>query len=47
MDEEMVFSLSYEQFLQEVEESIQKCDLRKEGSYFPQELNKASDLLAL
>lgn len=47
MDQELNFSLSYEQLLQEVEESIQKCDLRKEGPYFTQELSKASDLLAL
>lgn len=41
----MTFSLSYEQLLQEAEESIQKCDLSKEGPYYPQELSKATDLL--
>ncbi|MDK9637866.1 hypothetical protein [Enterobacter hormaechei] len=46
MDEKEVnFSLSYEQLLQEAEESIQKCDLSKEGPYYPQELSKATDLL--
>ncbi len=34
MDEKEVnFSLSYEQLLQEAEESIQKCDLSKDGPY--------------
>ncbi|EPJ9711413.1 hypothetical protein KE004_005546, partial [Citrobacter freundii] len=45
MDQEVTFSLSYEQLLQEAEESIQKCDLNKEGPYYPQELSKATDFL--
>ncbi|MGX3736571.1 hypothetical protein ACWJPZ_14610 [Klebsiella pneumoniae] len=46
MDEKEVnFSLSYEQLLQEAEESIQKCELSKDGPYYPQELSKATDFL--
>lgn len=46
MDQELNFSLSYEQLLQEAEEQIKKCDLSKEGPYFTLELSKASDFLA-
>lgn len=46
MDQELNFSLSYEQLLQETEEQIKKCELSKEGRYFIQELNKARDVLA-
>lgn len=47
MDEkEVTFSLSYEQLLQEAEESIKKCDLREAGPYYLLELNKARDFLA-
>lgn len=45
MDQELNFSLSYEQLLQEAEESIQKCDLSKEGPYYPEELSKATHFL--
>lgn len=45
MDNEVTFSLSYEQLLEETEESIQKCDLSKDGPHYPEELSKATDLL--
>nr|WP_283101946.1 hypothetical protein [Klebsiella pneumoniae] len=31
MDEEMLFSLSYEQMTQMAEEEIKQCDFRREG----------------
>ena len=45
MDEEMMFSLSYELLTQKTEEEIRKCDLRQDGTYYVQELNRASDIL--
>ncbi|HHT5672942.1 TPA: hypothetical protein ACTZF8_002865 [Raoultella ornithinolytica] len=45
MDEEMMFSLSYELLTQKTEEEIRKCDLRQDGPYYIQELNRASDIL--
>lgn len=45
MDEEMTFSLSYELLTQKAEEEIRKCDLRLDGPYYVQELNRASDIL--
>ncbi|RSC52129.1 hypothetical protein [Citrobacter amalonaticus] len=47
MDQEMTFSLSYEQLLQETEESIRKCDLSKDGPHYPEELSRATDFLHL
>ncbi|HAF6280238.1 TPA: hypothetical protein G9F26_004458 [Salmonella enterica] len=46
MDQELNFSLCYEQLFQEAEGQIKKCDLREEGPYYLQELSKASGLLA-
>ncbi|EAB5865429.1 hypothetical protein BXE85_15410 [Salmonella enterica subsp. enterica] len=46
MDNEVTFSLSFEQLLQETEDQIKKCDLREAGPYYLQELNKARDFLA-
>ncbi|MGM8330284.1 hypothetical protein ACS6F2_20780 [Enterobacter hormaechei subsp. xiangfangensis] len=46
MDEkEVKFSLSYELLTQKTEEEIRKCDLRQDGPYYVQELNRASDIL--
>ncbi len=45
MDDEMMFSLSYELLTQKTEEEIRKCDLRQDGPYYVQELNRASDIL--
>lgn len=45
MDNELTFSLSYEQLLQVTEDEIKKCDLSKEGPYYTTELSKASDFL--
>ncbi len=45
MDQEMTFSLSYELLTQKAEEEIRKCDLRQDGPYYIQELNRASDIL--
>ncbi|WP_172687044.1 hypothetical protein [Enterobacter asburiae] len=45
MDEEMMFSFSYELLTQEAEEEIRKCDLRQDGPYYVQELNRAPDIL--
>lgn len=46
MDEELKFSLSYEQLFQETEEQIKKYDLNKTGEHYVQELIKARDLLS-
>lgn len=46
MDQELNFSLCYEQLFQEAEGQIKKCDLREEGPYYLQELSKASGFLA-
>nr|WP_257792830.1 hypothetical protein [Enterobacter cloacae] len=43
MDEEMMFSFSYELLTQKAEEEIRKCDLRQDGPYYVQELNRAPD----
>ena len=45
MEKNVTFSLSYEQLFLETEESIQKCDLSKEGPHYPEELTKATDIL--
>ncbi|EAU5447755.1 hypothetical protein EFX16_19760 [Salmonella enterica] len=45
MDQEMTFSLSYEQLTQKTEEEIRKCDLSQDGPYYVQELSRASDIL--
>ncbi|HAT3916023.1 TPA: hypothetical protein I9Y38_005566 [Klebsiella oxytoca] len=45
MDEEMMFSLSYELLTQKTEEEIRKRDLRQDGPYYVQELNRSSDIL--
>ncbi|EIP3952770.1 hypothetical protein LSB85_004673 [Salmonella enterica] len=46
MDQELNFSLSYEQLFQEAEDQIKKCDHSKEGPYYVQELAKARDFQA-
>ncbi|QQK74118.1 hypothetical protein HG702_22715 (plasmid) [Pectobacterium versatile] len=46
MDEQLTFSLSYEQLFEETEAQIKKCDLSKEGPYYPENLNKAMDFLS-
>jgi hypothetical protein len=46
MDEkEVTFSLSYDQLLEEAEESIKKCDFRRDGTQYVWEVNKAHDIL--
>lgn len=47
MDNKTEFSLSYEQLLQETEESIRKSDLSKDGPHYPEELSRATDFLHL
>ena len=42
---EVNFSLSYEQLLEEAEESIKKCDFRRDGTHYVWEMNKAHDIL--
>ncbi|WP_049141596.1 hypothetical protein [Klebsiella michiganensis] len=42
MDEEMMFSLSYEQM---AEEEIKQCDFRRDGTHYVWEVNKAHDIL--
>ncbi len=45
MDEEMLFSLSYEQMTQMAEEEIKQCDFRRDGTHYVWEVNKAHDIL--
>lgn len=45
MDEEMMFSLSYEQMTQMAEEEIKQCDFRRDGTHYVWEVNKAHDIL--
>lgn len=45
MDEEMLFSLSYEQMTQMAEEEIRQCDFRRDGTHYVWEVNKAQDIL--
>ncbi|EPM8848954.1 hypothetical protein ACTSFU_005397 [Klebsiella michiganensis] len=45
MDQEMTFSLSYEQLTREAEEEIKKCNLDKDKYFYGRELDKASALL--
>lgn len=46
MDEKEVnFSLSYDQLLEEAEESIKNCDFRRDGTHYVWEVNKAHDIL--
>lgn len=45
MDEEMMFSLSYEQMTQMPEEEIKQCDFRRDGTHYVWEVNKAHDIL--
>lgn len=45
MDEEMIFSLSYEQMTQMAEEEIKQCDFRRDGTHYVWEVNKAHDIL--
>lgn len=45
MDQEMNFSLSYEQLTREAEEEIKKCNLDKDSYFYGRELDKASALL--
>ncbi|BDB32484.1 hypothetical protein NUITMVK11_3430 (plasmid) [Klebsiella quasipneumoniae] len=39
MDEEMLFSLSYEQMTQMAEEEIKQCDFRRDGTHYVWEVN--------
>ncbi|HHC2742290.1 hypothetical protein ACJWVH_25290 [Klebsiella pneumoniae] len=45
MDDEMMFSLSYEQMTQMAEEEINQCDFRRDGTHYVWEVNKAHDIL--
>lgn len=45
MDQELNFSLSYEQLTREAEEGIKKCNLDKDSYLYGRELEKASALL--
>ncbi|HBV9912294.1 TPA: hypothetical protein MEA72_004434 [Klebsiella aerogenes] len=45
MDQELNFSLSYEQLTREAEEQIKKCNLDKDNYFYGRELDKASALL--
>ena len=45
MDQEMTFSLSYEQLTREAEEEIKKCNLNKDSYFYGRELDKAAALL--
>ncbi|MDV0592771.1 hypothetical protein RZP54_27980 [Raoultella ornithinolytica] len=45
MDDEMMFSLSYEQMTQMAEEEIKQCDFRRDGTHYVWEVNKAHDIL--
>ncbi|MBE0026600.1 hypothetical protein [Citrobacter koseri] len=45
MDQELNFSLSYEQLTREAEEEIKKCNLDKDSYLYGRELEKASALL--
>lgn len=45
MENELNFSLSYEQLLQVTEDEIKRCDLRQDGERYVQELTRAHDLL--
>ncbi|CDZ86619.1 hypothetical protein GXA25_11385 [Salmonella enterica] len=45
MDQEMTFSLSYEQLTRKAEEEIKKCNLDKDEYFYGRELDKASALL--
>ncbi|MGQ3665327.1 hypothetical protein [Citrobacter braakii] len=45
MDQEMTFSLSYEQLTRKAEEEIKKCNLDKDEYFYGRELEKASALL--
>ncbi|WP_391488850.1 hypothetical protein [Leclercia tamurae] len=45
MDQELNFSLSYEQLLQVTEDEIKKCDLRMGSERYVQHLTKAHDVL--
>lgn len=47
MDEERVFSLSYEQLTRIAEKNIRKCGLDRQGARYTSELSKASALLGL
>ena len=46
MDNEMTFSLSYEQLTREAEDAIKKCNLNQGGMGYPLELGKASAILS-
>lgn len=45
MDEEMMFSLSYEQLTRIAEERIRECELDSQGAKYFSESSKASTLL--
>lgn len=45
MEQELNFSLSYEQLLLVTEEQIKQCDLSQSGDRYVRELTKAHDLL--
>ncbi|EGB2672715.1 hypothetical protein ACM9ZQ_19040 [Escherichia coli] len=45
MDNEVTFSLSYEQLTREAEDAIKKCNLNQDGMSYPLELGKASAIL--
>ncbi|CAI2536923.1 hypothetical protein [Serratia ficaria] len=47
MDNELKFSLSYEQLTQEAEEAILKCNLNQDGMGYILEHNRASGILSL
>ncbi|KNC93368.1 hypothetical protein GM30_04895 [Trabulsiella odontotermitis] len=44
-DDELIFSLSYEQLLQVTEEQIKTCNLSKNGEHYVEGLTKAHDFL--
>ncbi|EMN5850580.1 hypothetical protein RJO36_004041 [Enterobacter hormaechei] len=46
MDQEVTFSLSYEQLTKEAEDAIRKCNLDQDGMGYPLEQGKASAILS-